>query len=225
MVHSRVRIHSLPTQPRARAHTHACAHWHGQVDRLIFCRPAKPLGGEIGFLPGDIASKISCYMRPMLECVDTLWGKGAAQQLMDEVSACILYHICTYSRLQQESKWQHFAKPVCTNFSTAGPIKLYPAVQFDWTGSTKLCTECFAKCSHRRFLLQSTVRPTPYTLHPTPYTLVDEVSDCILYHICTYAMYCICAYTLHPTPYTLNRTDTGDSFHLDRVPQTLHPTP
>ena len=50
-----------------------------------------------------------------------------------------------------------FCETFCTQFSTAGPIKLHRGVQFDWTGSTKVCTDWFCKMLPLRFLLQSTV--------------------------------------------------------------------
>jgi len=37
----------------------------GDVERIIFCRPAVEAGERLGFLPGDMEEKIAPYLRPM----------------------------------------------------------------------------------------------------------------------------------------------------------------
>lgn len=45
----------------------------GEVERLIFCRPAVEAGENLGFLPGDMKEKIDPYLRPIYDALhDTL---------------------------------------------------------------------------------------------------------------------------------------------------------
>ena len=44
----------------------------GRCDRLVITRPTKSVGGELGFLPGDIASKMDPWMRPIFDSIDFL---------------------------------------------------------------------------------------------------------------------------------------------------------
>ncbi len=41
----------------------------GEVDRLIFCRPAVEAGENLGFLPGDMREKIDPYIRPIYDAL------------------------------------------------------------------------------------------------------------------------------------------------------------
>jgi phosphate starvation-inducible protein PhoH and related proteins len=48
----------------------------GLIDRIVICRPAVNAGGEqIGFLPGDITSKMDPYVRPIIDTFLTYWSK------------------------------------------------------------------------------------------------------------------------------------------------------
>ncbi len=42
---------------------------NGQVERLIFTRPAVEAGENLGFLPGDMQEKISPYLRPIYDAM------------------------------------------------------------------------------------------------------------------------------------------------------------
>ncbi len=45
----------------------------GDVERLIFCRPAVEAGENLGFLPGDMKEKVDPYLRPIYDALqDTL---------------------------------------------------------------------------------------------------------------------------------------------------------
>tara|TARA_R110001592_G_scaffold16881_9_gene71606 strand:+ start:30480 stop:31481 length:1002 start_codon:yes stop_codon:yes gene_type:complete len=41
----------------------------GEVERLIFCRPAVEAGEHLGFLPGDMKEKIDPYLRPIYDAL------------------------------------------------------------------------------------------------------------------------------------------------------------
>jgi phosphate starvation-inducible PhoH-like protein len=41
----------------------------GEVERLIFCRPAVEAGERLGFLPGDMKEKIDPYLRPIYDAM------------------------------------------------------------------------------------------------------------------------------------------------------------
>ncbi len=41
----------------------------GEVERLIFCRPAVEAGENLGFLPGDMKEKIDPYLRPIYDAL------------------------------------------------------------------------------------------------------------------------------------------------------------
>ncbi|MBL4805326.1 MAG: PhoH family protein [Alphaproteobacteria bacterium] len=50
----------------------ACAvsmYLDGQVERLIFCRPAIEAGERLGFLPGDMKEKVDPYLRPIYDAL------------------------------------------------------------------------------------------------------------------------------------------------------------
>lgn len=42
---------------------------NGDVERLIFCRPAVEAGERLGFLPGDMQDKIDPYLRPIYDAL------------------------------------------------------------------------------------------------------------------------------------------------------------
>ena len=41
----------------------------GEVERLIFCRPAVEAGEQLGFLPGDMKDKVDPYLRPIYDAL------------------------------------------------------------------------------------------------------------------------------------------------------------
>lgn len=44
----------------------------GDVERLIFCRPAVEAGESLGFLPGDMKEKIDPYLRPIYDALQDM---------------------------------------------------------------------------------------------------------------------------------------------------------
>lgn len=44
----------------------------GQVERLIFCRPAVEAGERLGFLPGDMKEKVDPYLRPIYDAMQDM---------------------------------------------------------------------------------------------------------------------------------------------------------
>ncbi len=44
----------------------------GEVERLIFCRPAVEAGENLGFLPGDMKEKIDPYLRPIYDALNDM---------------------------------------------------------------------------------------------------------------------------------------------------------
>lgn len=54
-----------------------------QVTRLILTRPAVEAGERLGFLPGDLASKIDPYMRPLFDALHDMLDTENVQRLME----------------------------------------------------------------------------------------------------------------------------------------------
>ena len=51
-----------------------------QVSRIVLTRPAVEAGEKLGFLPGDLQSKIDPYLRPLYDALgELLGGEGAAR--------------------------------------------------------------------------------------------------------------------------------------------------
>ncbi len=44
----------------------------GEVERLIFCRPAVEAGERLGFLPGDMKEKVDPYLRPIYDALQDM---------------------------------------------------------------------------------------------------------------------------------------------------------
>ena len=44
----------------------------GQVERLMFCRPALEAGERLGFLPGDMKEKVDPYLRPVYDALQDM---------------------------------------------------------------------------------------------------------------------------------------------------------
>ncbi len=47
-----------------------------EVERIILTRPAIEAGEKLGFLPGDLQSKIDPYLRPLYDALYQIMGKG-----------------------------------------------------------------------------------------------------------------------------------------------------
>ena len=46
----------------------------GEVNRIILTRPAIEAGEKLGFLPGDLQSKIDPYLRPLYDALYQIMG-------------------------------------------------------------------------------------------------------------------------------------------------------
>jgi phosphate starvation-inducible PhoH-like protein len=54
-----------------------------EVNRIILTRPAVEAGEKLGFLPGDILSKVDPYLRPLYDALYDMLDVEATQRLMD----------------------------------------------------------------------------------------------------------------------------------------------
>ena len=45
-----------------------------EVDRIILTRPAVEAGEKLGFLPGDLQSKVDPYLRPLYDALFDMLG-------------------------------------------------------------------------------------------------------------------------------------------------------
>ncbi|MGE4314418.1 MAG: PhoH family protein [Pseudobdellovibrionaceae bacterium] len=55
----------------------------GQVERMIFCRPAVEAGEKLGFLPGDMREKIDPYLSPIYDALYDFLGREKTEKLME----------------------------------------------------------------------------------------------------------------------------------------------
>ncbi|MCF0136123.1 MAG: PhoH family protein [Lachnospiraceae bacterium] len=55
----------------------------GEVNRLILTRPAIEAGERLGFLPGDLQSKIDPYLRPLYDALYEIMGPESTQHNME----------------------------------------------------------------------------------------------------------------------------------------------
>ncbi len=54
-----------------------------KVKRIVLCRPAVEAGEKLGFLPGDLAEKVSPYLRPLYDALHDLMDMDRAQELLE----------------------------------------------------------------------------------------------------------------------------------------------
>jgi phosphate starvation-inducible PhoH-like protein len=54
-----------------------------RVKRIVLCRPAVEAGEKLGFLPGDLAEKVSPYLRPLYDALHDLMDIDRAQDLLE----------------------------------------------------------------------------------------------------------------------------------------------
>jgi phosphate starvation-inducible protein PhoH and related proteins len=54
-----------------------------RVKRIVLCRPAVEAGEKLGFLPGDLAEKVSPYLRPLYDALHDLMDIDRAQELIE----------------------------------------------------------------------------------------------------------------------------------------------
>lgn len=55
----------------------------GEVDRIILTRPAVEAGEKLGFLPGDLQSKIDPYLRPLYDALFDMLGSESYQRYLE----------------------------------------------------------------------------------------------------------------------------------------------
>ncbi len=55
----------------------------GQVQRILLVRPAVEAGERLGFLPGDLASKVDPYLRPVYDALYAMLGPERAMQWVE----------------------------------------------------------------------------------------------------------------------------------------------
>ncbi|MBD61269.1 phosphate starvation-inducible protein PhoH [bacterium] len=55
----------------------------GKIERIILCRPVVEAGESLGFLPGDIDSKVFPYFRPLHDSLVKLLGFPATKRMFD----------------------------------------------------------------------------------------------------------------------------------------------
>lgn len=55
-----------------------------EVSRIIITRPAVEAGEKLGFLPGDLQTKVDPYLRPLYDALFDMLGIEAAQRLMEK---------------------------------------------------------------------------------------------------------------------------------------------
>ena len=55
----------------------------GEVERLIFCRPAVEAGENLGFLPGDMREKIDPYLRPVYDALNDMMPQDFMHKKME----------------------------------------------------------------------------------------------------------------------------------------------
>jgi len=54
-----------------------------RVKRIVLCRPAVEAGEKLGFLPGDLAEKVSPYLRPLYDALHDLMDVDRAADLLE----------------------------------------------------------------------------------------------------------------------------------------------
>lgn len=57
-----------------------------QVSRIILTRPAVEAGEKLGFLPGDLQSKVDPYLRPLYDALGDMLGADQLKRYMDDGS-------------------------------------------------------------------------------------------------------------------------------------------
>ena len=55
-----------------------------QVEKIILTRPAVEAGEKLGFLPGDLQSKVDPYLRPLYDALQEMFGLETYAKLMEK---------------------------------------------------------------------------------------------------------------------------------------------
>lgn len=58
--------------------------YKGEVEKLVFTRPAVEAGEALGFLPGDLQEKILPYLRPLYDALYDMVGLEETQRMMEK---------------------------------------------------------------------------------------------------------------------------------------------
>lgn len=59
------------------------AYKNKEVDRIILTRPAVEAGEKLGFLPGDLQSKVDPYLRPLYDALQDFFGMETYKTLLE----------------------------------------------------------------------------------------------------------------------------------------------
>ncbi len=64
----------------------------GDIERLIFCRPAVEAGERLGFLPGDMKEKVDPYLRPIYDALQDMlpWDVVVKKMELGEIEVAPL---------------------------------------------------------------------------------------------------------------------------------------
>lgn len=54
-----------------------------EVEKIILTRPAVEAGEKLGFLPGDLQTKVDPYLRPLYDALQEMFGAETYQKLME----------------------------------------------------------------------------------------------------------------------------------------------
>ena len=54
-----------------------------KVEKIVMCRPAVEAGEKLGFLPGDLQTKVDPYLRPLYDALDEMLGPETVARYMD----------------------------------------------------------------------------------------------------------------------------------------------
>jgi phosphate starvation-inducible PhoH-like protein len=55
-----------------------------QVEKIILTRPAVEAGEKLGFLPGDLQTKVDPYLRPLYDALQEMFGQETYMKLMEK---------------------------------------------------------------------------------------------------------------------------------------------
>lgn len=55
-----------------------------EVEKIILTRPAVEAGESLGFLPGDLQSKVDPYLRPLYDALQEMFGLESYQKLIEK---------------------------------------------------------------------------------------------------------------------------------------------
>ena len=60
-----------------------------EVERIILTRPAVEAGERLGFLPGDLMSKVDPYLRPLYDALHDMVGADGMAKLPESLKALV----------------------------------------------------------------------------------------------------------------------------------------